>query len=118
MGRGASVGADMTGDFLFVGLTDDDSGFVGEIESFLIPDIGCSSQMWHHGPWPKMGVFLADLHGLTGMPLFVDRNSFICCDLTQFVERFQAEPQAAFDATEFEQVWVEKHASSMEYWLG
>jgi len=108
----------MTGDFRFMCLTDDDSGFVGEIESFLIPDIGCSSQMWHHGPWPKMGVFLADLHGLTGMPLFVDRNSFICCDLTQFVERFQAEPQAAFDATEFEQVWVEKHASSMEYWLG
>jgi hypothetical protein len=162
MGQGASVGANMTGDFRFVCLTDDDSGFVCEIESFPIPDIGCSPQMWRHGAWPKMCVFLADLHGLTGRALFVDLDSFICCDLTQFVdhpvsftgidvgdnwrrnrvakpedellrtglfafnlkeytqivERFQAEPQAAFDATDIEQVWVEEHASSMEYWLG
>ena len=92
----------------------------------------------------------------------MDLDSFICCDLTQFVdhpvsfigidegdnwrrnrvakpedellrtglfafnleehtqivERFQAKPQAAFDATDIEQVWIEEHASSMEYWLG
>ena len=37
---------------------------------------------------------------------------------TQIVERFLAEPQAAFDATDIEQVWVEEHASSMKCWLG
>ena len=37
-----AVWANMTGDFRFVCLTDDDSGFVGGIERFPIPDIGCS----------------------------------------------------------------------------
>ena len=155
-----AVRANMTGDFRFVCLTDDDSGFVDGIESFPIPDIGCSPQMWRHGAWPKLGVFLADFHGLTGRALFVDLDTFICGDLTQFmdhpapfigidvgdnwrpnrvakpkdellgtglfafnlgeqtqiVERFQADPQAAFDAADIEQVWVEEHASSMEYW--
>ena len=151
----------MTGDFRFVCLTDDDSGFVGGIESFTIPDIGCSPQMWRHEEWPKLGVFLADLHGLTSRALFVDLDTFICGDLTQFMdhpasfigiyvgdkrrpnlvvkpedellgtgpfalnleehtqiaEQFQADPQAAFDAADIEQVWVEEHASPMGYWL-
>jgi len=155
-----AVWANLMGDFRFVCLTDDDSGFVGGIESFPIPDIGCSPQMWRLGAWPKLGVFLADLHGLTGRALFVDLDTFICGDLTQFmdhprsfigidvwnnwrpirvdkpedeslgtglfafnleehtqiVERFQADPQVAFDAADIEQVWVEEHASSMEYW--
>ncbi|MDG1103158.1 MAG: hypothetical protein P8N75_07260 [Ascidiaceihabitans sp.] len=36
---------------------------------------------------------------------------------TQIAERFQADPKAAFDAADIQQVWVEQHASSMEYWL-
>jgi hypothetical protein len=59
-----AVRATMTGDFRFVCLTDDDSGFVGGIESFPIPD----------------------LHGLTGRALFVDLDTFICGDLTQFMD--------------------------------
>jgi hypothetical protein len=42
--------------------------------------------MWRHGAWPKLGVFLTDLHGLTGRALFVDLYTFICGDLTQFVD--------------------------------
>ena len=108
----------------------------------------------------ETGRVLADFHGLKGRALFVDLDTFICGDLTQFmdhpapfigidvgdnwrpnrvakpkdellgtglfafnlgeqtqiVERFQADPQAAFDAADIEQVWVEEHASSMEYW--
>jgi hypothetical protein len=156
-----AVRANMTGDFRFECLTDDDSGFVGGIESFTIPDTGCSSQMWRHGAWPKLGVFLAAPHGLTSRALFVDLDTFICGDLTQFMdhpasfisiyvgdkrrpnrvakpedellgtglfafnleehtqiaEQFQADPQAAFDAADIEQVWVEEHAFSMENWL-
>ena len=81
-----AVRANMTGDCRFVCLTYDDSGFVGGIKSFPIPDIGCSPQMWRHGAWPKLGVFLTDLHGLTGRALFVDLCTFICGDLTQFVD--------------------------------
>jgi len=81
-----AVRANMTGDFRFVCLTDDDSGFVGGKESLPIPDIGCSPQMWRHGTWPKSSVFLADLHGLTGRALFVDLDTFICGDLSQFVD--------------------------------
>jgi hypothetical protein len=117
--------------------------------------------MWRQGAWPKLDVFLADLHGLTGRALFVDLDTFICGDLTQFMdhpasfigidvgdnwrpnrvakpqdellgtglfafnlaehtqiaEQFQADPQAAFDAADIEQVWVEENAFSMEYWL-
>lgn len=35
---------------------------------------------------------------------------------TQILERFQANPKAAFTASKIEQVWVQEHASSVAYW--
>ncbi|MGB1035046.1 MAG: hypothetical protein ACPGVS_08490 [Primorskyibacter sp.] len=35
---------------------------------------------------------------------------------TQILDRFRADPQAAFDSCDIEQVWVQKHATSIAYW--
>jgi len=146
--------------FRFICLTDESKGLAPEIEVFPIPEIGCTSAMWRHGAWPKLGVFSADLFGLQGRALFIDLDTVICGGLDRFFEhpspfvvidtgtnwrpgrqpggpealagtgvfafdlgsqtqiltRFQSAPQIAFDECGIEQVWVQKHASSIDYW--
>lgn len=152
--------ANLTGPFRFVCLTDDATGFAEGIESFPIPEIGCSEQMWRHGAWPKLSVFAKDLYGLTGRALFIDMDTVICGSLDRFFEhpapfvaidtgpdwrpgqqpggpralvgtgvfafdlgqeaqilgRFQQDPAAAFAEADIEQVWVQKHARTVDYW--
>lgn len=74
------------GPFRFVCLTDDATGFVPGIEALPIPDIGCTPEMWRHGAWPKLSVFLKDLHGLAGRALFIDLDSVICGPLDPFFD--------------------------------
>ena len=52
-----AVRAYMTGDFRFVCLTDDASGFADGIESFPIPDIGCTHKCGVMGRGPSWACF-------------------------------------------------------------
>lgn len=74
----------LPGDFRFVCLTDDATGFEDGIESFPIPDIGLENHHWYNGAWPKISLFSADLYGLSGRALFIDLDMVILQDLTPF----------------------------------
>jgi len=63
--------SNMTSDFRFVCLTDDDSGFVGGIESFPIPDIGCN-----HTNVASWG--LAQVGRVSGGPSWSDGQGAVC----------------------------------------
>lgn len=52
-----AVSKNITGPFRFVCLTDKVEGLQSGIETFQIPDIGCSPEMWRSGAWPKLSVF-------------------------------------------------------------
>jgi hypothetical protein len=152
--------ANMTGAFRFVCLTDDATGLSPGIEALPIPDIGLRPEHWRGGCWPKLSVFVPDLHGIRGRVLFVDLDTVICGPLdrffqhpfpfvaidtgpnwrpgrrpggqnaltgtgvfafdlgsqTQILDRFQENPQKAFAENGIEQVWVQKHATSVDYW--
>ena len=71
----------LPGPFRFVCLTDDATGFLPEVESFPIPEIGLDHAHWYHGAWPKLSVFSPDLYGLTGRALFVDLDTVVLGDL-------------------------------------
>ena len=76
--------ANLTGDFRFVCLTDDATGFDAGIESHPIPDIGLDTWHYYHGAWPKLAVFSANLYGLSGRALFIDLDTVIVGDLDDF----------------------------------
>lgn len=76
----------LAGDFQFLCLTDDATGFLPGIEARPIPDIGCSAQMWKHGAWPKLSVFSSDLYGMAGRILFIDLDTVVCGDLNPFFD--------------------------------
>lgn len=66
------------GNFRFVCLTDDAEGFVPGIEALPIPDIGLSAAEWYTpGVWPKLALYVADLHGLRGRALFIDLDMVV-----------------------------------------
>ncbi|MDZ4094947.1 MAG: glycosyl transferase [Paracoccaceae bacterium] len=77
----------ITGPFRFVCLTDDALGFTPGIEAFPLPDVGLSPEDWYaKGVWPKLGIYRADLHGLTGRCLFIDLDTVIVGNLDPFFE--------------------------------
>lgn len=68
----------ITGPFRFVCLADDAEGFAPGIECFPIPDIGLAPGDWFlPGIWPKLAIYVADLHGLTGRCLFIDLDMMV-----------------------------------------
>lgn len=72
----------LAGPFRFVCLTDDATGFADGIEALPIPDIGLSPEQWFlPGIWPKLSIYLPDLHGLTGRCLFIDLDMMVLGDL-------------------------------------
>jgi len=76
----------LPGPFRFVCLTDDTTGFDAGIESFPIPDIGLNEGHYKIGAWPKLSVFQENLYGLSGRALFIDLDTVILGDLTDFFE--------------------------------
>lgn len=75
----------MAAPFRFVCLTDDAKGFVAGIEALPIPDIGLRPDQWYtKGVWPKLALYVADLHGLTGRCLFIDLDMVIVGGLDDF----------------------------------
>ena len=76
----------LKGSFRFVCFTPDQEGFDSEIEVLPIPDLGFGPQHWASGAWPKLSVFLKDLYDLEGRALFIDLDSLVVGDLTQFFE--------------------------------
>lgn len=72
----------LAGPFRFVCLTDDATGFADGIEALPIPDIGLTPEQWFlPGIWPKLSIYLPDLHGLTGRCLFIDLDMMVLGDL-------------------------------------
>lgn len=70
--------AAISGPFRFVCLTDDASGFAQGIEAFPIPDIGLAPAEWYtKGVWPKLALYVPDLHGLRGRALFIDLDMIV-----------------------------------------
>jgi hypothetical protein len=68
----------ITGPFRFVCLTDDATGFAAGIEALPIPGIGLSPDEWYtSGVWPKLALYVADLHGLRGRALFIDLDMVV-----------------------------------------
>ena len=81
-----AVGKNLAQPFRFVCLTDCYDGLHSDIETFPIPDIGCTPEMWKHGAWPKLSVFASNLYDLSGRALFIDMDTVICGKLDQFFE--------------------------------
>ncbi|MDN5788415.1 hypothetical protein, partial [Pseudorhodobacter sp.] len=72
----------LAGSFRFVCLTDDALGFVDGIEALPIPDISLTPDQWYlPGIWPKLAIYLPNLHGLTGRCLFIDLDMMVLGDL-------------------------------------
>jgi hypothetical protein len=68
--------------FRFICLTDDRDGFLPGIEALPIPDIGLTQAEWFlPGIWPKLALYGADLHGLSGRCLFIDLDMMVFSDL-------------------------------------
>lgn len=76
------------GSFRFVCLTDDAEGIAPAIETLPIPDIGLSAEEWYTpGVWPKLALYLSDLHGLSGRALFIDLDMIVVDGLDEMFER-------------------------------
>lgn len=82
-----AVQTHLSGQFRFICLTDDSKGFIEGIEVLPLPDVGLTPEEWYtRGVWPKLGLFLADLHGLRGRALFIDLDMMILGDLGRFFD--------------------------------
>ena len=79
--------AAISGQFRFVCLTDDAEGFAEGIEAMPIPDIGLSAGQWYSsGVWPKLALYGAELHGLTGRALFIDLDMVVLRGLDEMFD--------------------------------
>lgn len=68
----------INGRFRFVCLTDDGAGLDAGIEALPIPDIGLTKSEWFTpGVWPKLALYVSDLHGLRGRCLFIDLDMVV-----------------------------------------
>lgn len=76
----------LSGPFRFVCFTDVSAGLDPAIDVLPIPVLPLRPQDWFAGAWPKLGVFGADLHGLSGRCLFIDLDSVICGPLDPFFD--------------------------------
>ena len=87
--------------FRFVCLTDDPTGLLPEVEALPIPEIGViADHRYRDGVWRKLGLYLADLHGLTGRALFIDLDMVVLRDLDAFFDH-----PAPFVATDMGPAW-------------
>jgi hypothetical protein len=73
----------LPGDFRFLCLTDDDSGFAPEVEARPIPQVPVVGHRNDHG-WKKLGLFGYDLEGVQGEALYLDLDVVIVDDLSPF----------------------------------
>lgn len=82
--------------FRFICLTDDAEGLAPGVEAMPIPDIGLSRDEWFSsGVWPKLALYVPDLHGLQGRALIIDLDMMVLDSLDDFLT-FQ-EPFVAID---------------------
>jgi hypothetical protein len=81
-----AVSENLTGPFRFVCLTDSPDRLHSKVETFPIPDIGCTPDMWRHGAWPKLSVFAENLYDLNGRALFIDMDTVVCGPLDRFFQ--------------------------------
>lgn len=81
-----AVQRNLSGPFRFVCLTNEPDGLADGIEVFPIPDIGLEEWHYYDGAWPKIGVFMENLYGLTGRCLFIDLDTVILDSIDDFFE--------------------------------
>lgn len=98
---------DLSGRVLFVDL---DTVICGDLEPFFAhpaPFVGIdTSDNWRPGGQP----------GAEGALLGTGVFAFDAGGQAQILSRFQADPAAAFAKAGIEQVWVQEHATSLDYW--
>ena len=88
--------ANITGDFKFVCLTENQDGLDPAIISHPIPDLNLEPHHWTKGGWPKLAVFAKDFFGLTGRALFIDLDTVISGSLDPFFD-YKAPKMVAID---------------------
>ena len=88
--------ANITGDFKFVCLTENQDGLDPAIISHPIPDLNLEPHHWTKGGWPKLAVFAKDFFGLTGRALFIDLDTVISGSLDLFFD-YMAPKMVAID---------------------
>jgi hypothetical protein len=72
--------------FRFICLTDEPDGLDPGIEAMPIPDIGLSRNVWFQpGAWPKLALYVSDLHGVRGRALFIDLDMMVLDSLDDFL---------------------------------
>lgn len=82
----AGVAGNLTREFRFVCLTDDDSGLCDGIEAYPIPEINIPSVPTHCTTWKKMTLFQNGIGDLKGACLFFDLDVVITGSLDDFFE--------------------------------
>ncbi|SFK61098.1 hypothetical protein SAMN04488036_101662 [Shimia haliotis] len=77
----------ISGQFRFVCLTDDSSGLVDGVEALPIPDIGLTQEEWKRpGVWPKLALYVPQLHDIQGRCLFIDLDMMVSRGLDEMFE--------------------------------
>ncbi len=76
----------ITGDFLFVCLTNESEGIRSEVEIHPVPEIGLDEWHYYNGAWPKIAVFLSNLYGLEGRALFIDLDTVLLGNIDALFE--------------------------------
>ena len=79
-----AVSANLDLPFRFVCLTDDRKGIDDGVECYDIPDHNWAAGEYSFGGWPKLSVFAPDLYGLRGRALFIDLDTVIVGNITDF----------------------------------
>ena len=76
----------ITGDFLFVCLTNESASIRSEVEIHPVPEIGLDEWHYYNGAWPKIAVFLSNLYGLEGRALFIDLDTVLLGNIDALFE--------------------------------
>ncbi|MEP2533126.1 hypothetical protein [Shimia sp.] len=77
----------ITGPFRFVCLTDDGAGLDDGIDVLPIPDIGLTEAEWFTpGVWPKLSLYVPQLHDIRGRCLFIDLDMVVLGGLDEMFD--------------------------------
>lgn len=79
------VARNMSRQFRFICLTDDNTGFRDEVESFSLPELALPDGAPERG-WNKLTTFISPLHDIQGKTLFLDLDVIIVGALDGFFD--------------------------------
>ena len=79
------VARNMSRQFRFICLTDDNTGFRDEVESFSLPELALPDGAPERG-WNKLTTFIGPLHDIQGKTLFLDLDVIVVGALDDFFD--------------------------------